>query len=152
MALIKYEPLDLLSRIQNDLNSFFHHGASVFPSINDDAQPLARYEWAPRIDIKEEDSQYTITADIPGVDPKEIKVTMEDGLLSIKGERKSEKEEKKKNYHRKECVMGLFERSFRMPDTADSSKITAKGKNGVLTVHIAKKAASKPKTIAIQIE
>lgn len=152
MALIKYEPVNLLSRMQNELNAFFHRADSDFPLLFDDTQTLLGSEWMPRIDIKEDDTQYTVTADIPGVDPKDIKVTMENGMLSIRGERKSEKEEKKKNYHRKECVMGSFERSFRMPDTADSSQVNAKGKNGVLTIQIAKKAAAKPKTIKIDVE
>lgn len=129
MALVKYEPLNLLSRMQNELNAFFRHGDTDFPSLFDDRQMLIGSEWMPRIDIKEDDSHYTVTADIPGVDPKDIKVAMENGMLSIKGER-----------------------SFRMPDTADSGKITAKGKNGVLTVQIGKKEAARPKTIKIESE
>lgn len=148
----KYEPVNLLNRMQSQLNEFFHRGDSDILSLFDDGQMLIGTEWMPRIDIKEDDTQYTVTADIPGVDPKDITVTMENGTLCIKGERRSEKEEKKKNYHRRECMMGSFERSFRMPDTADSSKISAKGKNGVLTIGIGKKDVAKPKTIKIDYE
>jgi len=88
--------------------------------------------------------------DVPGVDTKDIEVSMTNGLLSIKGERKSEKEEKKDNYRRRECVYGSFERSFMMPDNADGEHITAKGKDGVLNIQIAKKKTPKPKTINIE--
>jgi HSP20 family protein len=152
MSLIKYEPLNMLSRMQNELNAFFHRRDSDFPSLFDDTQTLLGSEWMPRIDIKEDDTNFIIIADVPVVEPKDIKVTMENGMLSIRGERKSEKEEKKKNYHRKECVMGSFERYFRMPDTADSSQVSAKGKNGVLTIKIGKKVGTKPKTIKIDSE
>jgi len=152
MPLVKYEPMHLLNRLQNQLNEFFHHADADFPSLFEDSQMLIGTEWMPRIDVKEDDAHYTVTADIPGVDPKDIRVTMENGMLCIKGERKSEKEEKKKNYHRRECVMGSFERSFRMPESADSNKISAKGKNGVLTVKIGKKEVAKPKIIKIEYE
>jgi HSP20 family protein len=152
MSLTKYEPMNLLSRMQSELNHFFHRSDADFSSLFADNQMLISTEWMPRIDIKEDETVYKVTADIPGVDPKDIKVTMENGMLSIKGERKSEKEETKKNYHRRECVMGSFERSFRMPDTADSNKITAKGKNGVLSIEIGKKEVAKAKTIPIQSE
>lgn len=152
MSLVKYEPLNLLNRMQSQLNEFFHRNDADFPSLFDEGQMLIGTEWMPRIDVKEDDAQYTVTADIPGVDPKDINVTMENGMLCIKGERRSEKEEKKRNYHRKECVMGSFERSFRMPDTADSNRISAKGKNGVLTIQIGKKEVAKPKTIKIECE
>jgi HSP20 family protein len=152
MSLKKYEPLNLLSRMQSQLNDFFHRADSDFPSLFEDDQMLVSSDWMPRIDVKEDDAQYTITADVPGVDSKDINVTMENGMLCIKGERRTEKEEKKKNYHRRECVMGSFERSFLMPDNADKNKISAKGKNGVITIQIGKKEVTKPKSINIQYE
>jgi HSP20 family protein len=148
----KYEPMNLLSRMQSQLNDFFHRSDTDILSIFDDGQMLIGTEWIPRIDIKEDETQYIVTADIPGVDLKDVTVTMENGTLCIKGERKSEKEEKKKNYHRRECMMGSFERSFRMPDSADSSMVSAKGKNGVLTIRIGKKEVAKPKAIKIDHE
>ena len=145
----KHEPLNLLTRMQKQLNDFFHRSDKDIFSLFDDDQMLIGTEWMPQIDIKEDDTQYTFTADVPGVDPEDITVTMENGTLCIKGERRSEKEEKKKNYHRRECMMGTFERSFRMPEAADSSKITAKVKNGVLTIHVGKREVAKPKAIKI---
>ena len=151
MQLTKYEPMRLLNRMQDEINEFFHHnGNHRLPSLFDEMETWPGLEWAPSVDIKEEDKQFVITADIPGVDPKDIEVTMENGMLKIKGERKSEKEEKKKDYRLKECTYGSFERAFRMPETADGDKIKAKGKNGVLAITIAKKAGSAPKKIAIE--
>lgn len=137
--------------MQSDINDLFRNGGGL-PSLFDDDNALLGAEWSPRIDIREDDKEYFVTADVPGVDPKDIEVTMTNGLLTIRGERKTEKEEKKDNYRRRECFMGSFERSFRMPDTADSDKITAKGKHGVLNIHIAKKNGVKPKTIKIETE
>jgi HSP20 family protein len=151
-SLRKYEPVNLLSRLQNELNDFFRPGDDKFPSIFQDGNNWLGSEWVPRIDIKENEHQYVVTADVPGVDPKDIQVTMANGMLSIKGERKEEKEDDKRGYRRRECFMGSFERSFLMPDTADSNNIVAKGKNGVLTIEIGKKATAKPQTIKIQTE
>ncbi len=151
MSLIKYEPMHLLSRMQNELNHFFSQGDELFPALfSADEQALLGGDWLPRADLKEDDGHYTVTADLPGVDPKDVQVTMANGVLTLKGERKSEKEEKKKNYRRKECMYGSFERSFRLPDTADGDKVTASSKNGVVTVLIPKKEASKAKAIKIE--
>ena len=149
MSLIKHEPMTILSRMQNELNSFFHRADDGLPSLFEGSQSLLGSEWLPRVDLKEDDGHYTVTADIPGVDPNDLQVTMENGVLTIKGERKSEMEETKKHYRRKECVYGSFERSFRLPDSADGDKITAASKNGVITIDIAKKEVAKPKTIKI---
>lgn len=150
MSLIKYEPMNLLSRMQNELNQFFRQDGEGFPALFMDDRSLLGGEWMPRIDLKEDDTQYTVTADVPGVDPKDVQVTMENGLLTLKGERKSEKEEKKKHYRRRECVYGSFERSFRLPDTANGDAISATGKNGVISIRIPKKEGAKPRAIKIE--
>ena len=151
MLLTKYEPVNFLNRMQSDLNDFFRvNGNSRMPSLFDDNNELLSAEWIPSVDVKENGKQFTITADVPGVDPKDIEVSMENGFLSIKGERKEEKEETKDDRRIKECSYGSFERRFSMPDTADADRVTAKNKNGVLTVTIAKKQAAKPKLIEIQ--
>lgn len=150
MSLIKREPMSFLSRMQQELNHFFD-GRDHFPSVFAEGEPFFSARWMPSIDIKEDDAQYTVTADVPGVDAKDIEVSMEESVLTIKGERKSEKEENKKNYHRRECVMGSFERSFRMPAAADADRITASNKDGVLTVIIPKKKVEKPKTVKIDV-
>ena len=149
----RYEPVNMLSRLQSEINDFFRAGEDRLPSLfQDSSSLLSSTGWTPRIDIKEDQNHYTVTADVPGVDPKDIQVTMANGMLTTKGERKEEKEENKKNYHRRECFTGSFERSFFLPDSADSNNIKAKGKNGVLTVEIARKETAKPQTIKIETE
>lgn len=151
MQLTKYEPVQFLNRMQNEINEFFHHnGYRRFPLLFDELENWSEQEWAPRVDIKEEEKRFVVTADIPGVDPKDIEVTMDNGMLKIKGERKSESEKENKNYRLQECSYGFFERAFRLPDTANSKEIKAKGKNGVLTITIGKKAGTAPLKIAIE--
>ena len=105
--------------------------------------------WAPAVDIKEEEEAFVLTADVPGVDAENIDVTIDGGVLSIKGERKSEHTEEEKNFRRVERSYGSFERRFSFPDTVDVDSITAKQKDGVLEVRVPKKAASTPKKITV---
>ena len=110
--------------------------------------------WTPRVDVREEDSRYVILADIPGVDSKEIEISMDKGMLTIKGERKSETtaadaEKSGAKLTRVERRHGAFERSFALPDSADADAITASGKNGVLEIAIPKKAQAAPRKIAV---
>jgi HSP20 family protein len=111
---------------------------------------VATAQWAPAVDIKEEPDRFVIYADIPGVDPDKIEVTMERGMLSIKGERSTEKKEEKEGYTRVERARGTFYRRFSLPDTADPEGIQAKGNNGVLEVVIPKKPAQQARRIEVQ--
>ena len=113
------------------------------------AEPLfrRRMTWAkmPAVDVVESEKAYEITADLPGMDEKNIEVKITDGVMTIKGEKQEEKEEKKKDYYLQERSFGSFQRSFELPDTVDPDKIEASFKKGVLTVTIPKKAeAQKP--------
>jgi HSP20 family protein len=112
-------------------------------------EPVFRREFeagaAPAVDIVEKDNAYEVTADVPGFDEKNIEVKLQNGSLCIKGERKSEKEEKKKDYHLTEREFGSFERQFTLPEGVDAEKIEASLKKGVLTVTLPKKPeAQKP--------
>lgn len=107
-------------------------------------------EWTPAVDIKEEDDKYVLHADIPGVKPEDIEVSMDNGVLTIKGERKLESEEEKENYKRIERLHGVFYRRFALPDDADPEKIEATGKHGVLEVVIPKMEAQKPRKIEVK--
>lgn len=113
-----------------------------------DVEPFWRREFvvaAPAVDIVEKDNAYEVTAELPGMDEKNIEVKLSDGSLTIKGEKKEEKEEKKKDYYLHERHFGAFERSFRVPETVDTDKIEASFKKGVLTVTLPKKPeAQKP--------
>ena len=105
--------------------------------------------WTPRVDVREEDTRYVILADIPGVDSKDIEISMDKSVLTIKGERKSEKTAENAKVTRVERRQGAFERSFALPDSADADAITASGKNGVLEIAIPKKAQAAPRKIVV---
>jgi HSP20 family protein len=102
-------------------------------------------------DITEDDKEYLIKAELPEMRKEDVKVTAENGVLTISGERKFEKEEKKKKYHRVERGFGTFMRSFALPDDADFSKVNAEFKNGVLRVHVPKSEHAKPKQIEVKV-
>ncbi len=109
-------------------------------------------EWAPCVDISEDDKEFVVKAELPEVKKDDVKVTVEDGTLSIRGERKAEKEEKGKKFHRIERSYGSFERSFALPEAADAGKISSEFKYGVLTVHLPKNPNAKPKAIEIKVQ
>jgi len=108
-------------------------------------------EWAPLVDISEDDQEYLIKAELPEVKKEDVKVTAEEGTLTIMGERKFEKEEKNKKYHRVERAYGSFGRSFSLPDDASPAKVSAEFKDGVLTVHLAKDEKAKPQYIEVKV-
>ncbi|MDW2981148.1 MAG: Hsp20/alpha crystallin family protein [Rhodanobacter sp.] len=114
-----------------------------------DQSNVVTSQWAPRVDIKEEDKRFVIYADVPGVDPGEIEVSMEKGILTIKGERTVENREQNGKFTRLERSHGLFHRRFALPDSADAEGITAHGKHGVLEIVIPKKAETTPRRITI---
>ena len=107
-------------------------------------------EWAPLVDITEDDKEYVIKTELPEIKKEDVKVAVENGLLTIVGERKFEKEENKK-YHRVERAYGRFVRSFVLPDGADAEKVNAEFKDGVLKVHLPKSEKTKPKQIEVKV-
>ncbi|MFC4728551.1 Hsp20/alpha crystallin family protein [Coralloluteibacterium thermophilus] len=147
MSLTQYNPKALRNPLQDEFNKVLER----FLGDNDQSSVVTA-QWAPRVDIKEESERFVIFADIPGVDPKDIEVHMEDGVLTIKGERKAESAEENGNgrYSRMERSHGLFYRRFALPDSADPDGITASGRNGVLQVVIPKRPETKPRRIEVQ--
>jgi HSP20 family protein len=107
--------------------------------------------WTPRVDIMEDEKEYTVKAELPEVKREEIKVTVHDRTLSITGERNSEKEEKGRKFHRIERTYGSFERSFVLPEDADAASITSEFKEGVLNVHLPKVPGSATKAIEVKV-
>jgi HSP20 family protein len=107
--------------------------------------------WTPATDIYEDEEGLTLRFELAGVDPKNVDIRFENGVLTLKGERKLEQEEKKENYHRVELSYGAFNRSFSLPPTVDPEKIAAESKLGVLVVHLPKKAEAKPKSIQVKV-
>lgn len=144
----RYEPWSLLSQIQNDLSRMFPDLVSTHRQAGE--SNVETSQWAPRVDIKEEPNRFVVLADLPGVDPDKIEITMENQILSIKGERITESEEKNKNYSRKERYEGRFYRQFTLPETADSEQITAQCSKGVLELTIPKKEPNKARKIEVK--
>jgi HSP20 family protein len=114
-------------------------------------EALTVAEWSPLVDIEESEKEYVIKAELPEIKKEDVKVTVENDVLTITGERKFEKEEKGKKYHRVERSYGSFARSFALPEDADGTKVSAEYKDGVLRIHLPKSEKAKPKTIEVKI-
>lgn len=146
MNIVRYEPWGLVNQLHDEINRLFDRGYAG----QDRDSGLTASDWIPAVDIKEEDHRFLIHADVPGVDPKDIEITMEDGILTLKGERKNETREEHDGYRRVERVSGQFFRRFTLPDTADAEGVTAKGVNGVLEISIPKQPKAQPRRIAVK--
>jgi HSP20 family protein len=137
MSLIRYQPSNLLAQFNDEINRLF------------DARNNPVTEWSPAVDVKEMDKQYIIHADIPGVEAKDIDITLEDGVLTIRGERKWQDEQQNESYKRVERAYGSFYRRFSLPDTADADSVQAKSSNGVLEIVIPKQEKALPRKIKV---
>jgi HSP20 family protein len=109
-------------------------------------------DWVPTVDITEDGKEYLIKAEIPEVDKKDVKVTVQEGVLTIQGERKQDKEEKGKKFHRIERSYGSFVRSFTLPDEVAEDKLKAEFKDGILLIHLPKAEKAKPKAIEVKVD
>ena len=147
MALVRYEPWNLFEKMQDELNRM---GVLSRDTVEGDNSNIVTSTWRPAVDIREEPNRFVILADLPGVDPKDIEITMDKGVLTIKGERVSEKVEKKEGYSRVERMHGTFYRRFSLPDTADAEHIEAHGRNGVLEIVLPKHAEVQPRKINVK--
>ena len=147
-AITLWNPVRDFEEIQNRLTSVL--GLPTFRKDGDKDLTKAS-TWAPAVDITEDEKEYLIKAELPEVQKEDVKVTVENGILSITGERKFEKEVKEKKYHRIERAYGSFVRSFGLPEDADAEKVEAKFSDGVLKVHVAKTEAAKPKQIEVKV-
>lgn len=106
--------------------------------------------WMPSVDVSESDKQVTVKVEVPGVDPKNIDVSLEGNYLTVRGEKKNEREEKGENFHRIERSFGSFSRTVELPQNIDSDEVMAENKNGVLTITIAKLVGTTPKKIVVK--
>ncbi|MDX1513596.1 MAG: Hsp20/alpha crystallin family protein [Gammaproteobacteria bacterium] len=147
MNVIRYEPISLLRRLNEEVGRLFDE--NYYGLSDSDQSSAVTSHWAPAVDIKEETDRFVLRADVPGVDSKDIDITMENGVLTIKGERKREDMEQRDGYKRVERVYGSFYRRFTLPDTADADKISATNKNGVLEVTIPKQEKVQPRRIEV---
>jgi HSP20 family protein len=148
-ALTRWDPFKEMEETQNRLARIF--GLAPARIANGDKESMTITQWAPSVDIIEDDKEWLVKADLPEVKKEDVKVTVENGVLTITGERKFEKEEKDKKYHRIERSYGNFLRSFALPDAADGSKVNAEFKDGVLKVHLPKSEKAKPKAVEVKV-
>ena len=136
------DPWDSLREFRGELDRVFSGNTTGYTDTASD--------WVPPIDIKEGEEAYEVSADVPGVDPKDIDVCLEDGVLTVKGERKAESQNEGQGYTRTERIYGSFYRRFTLPDTADAENISARTEHGVLKLRVPKKEKALPKRITVQ--
>src|SRR6266581_1000781 len=149
--LITWNPLREIDEAQNRLNRFFLGG---FPSRigSGETHSLTVADWSPEVDISEDDRGYLLKADLPEMKKDGVRVTVEDGVLCVSGERKSEKEDQKRKFHRVERSFGNFRRSFTLPEDADSTKVTAEFRDGVLKVHLPTTTKARSKALDVKVQ
>ena len=147
-GIVRWDPFRELEQIHNRLTGIFDRT----PMRRDEKrETIADSEWAPMVDIAEEDTRYTVKVELPEMKREDIKVSLEHGVLSVSGERKFEKEEKGKKYHRVERSYGSFTRSFTLPDDADAAQVDAQYRDGMLTVNVGKSEKAKPRAIDVKV-
>ena len=148
MALVRWDPFRELEEVSDRLNRMF---ARPVASRTNGKETMIVADWTPSVDISETEQEYQIKAEIPDVKKEDVKVMLEDGVLTIQGERKHEKEEKGKKYHRIERSYGSFVRTFSLPDVIEEEKVKAEFKDGVLNLHLPKSEKAKPKAIEVKV-
>ncbi len=141
MTVLRYEPWSLVNRFHRDIDRLF--SAPQTTAADSGA-------WLPPVDIHEEDNQFLVHVDLPGVDPKAVEITSEQGVLTIRGRREESRPEARDGYRRIERVTGEFQRRFSLPDSADVQNIKAKAVNGVLQVSIPKLAQVQPQRVTVE--
>lgn len=147
-TLTRWEPFREMEDLQNRLSTFF---TRMPVRRTNGKESITLPEWTPLADITEDEREYVIKAELPELRKEDVKVTVENGVLTISGERKFEKDEKKKKYHRVERGYGSFVRTFTLPDDATADKVKAEFKHGILEVHLPKNERAKPKQIEVHV-
>ena len=145
MAIIRWDPFKDMVTLREKMNRMFE---DVFSGRAEDRE-LQAGTWAPSVDIFETENELILTAEIPGIDEKDVEIKVEDNTLSIRGERKFEKETKEENYHRIERSYGSFYRAFTLPNSVDPERIQAEQENGVLKICMPKRQELKPRKVKI---
>jgi HSP20 family protein len=144
MTIVRYEPWAFVSRVQRHLDRALGETQVA------DGADAARVSWIPHVDIREEAERFVVAADVPGVEPKDIEITADKGVLTVRGERSSQKNATADGYERVERATGTFLRRFTLPESADSEAIKATHVNGVLELSIPKRPQEQPRRIAVQ--
>ena len=151
MALIRWEPVRELNTIQSEMNRLFNTFFDA-PAPGDGGGGAAQLRrWLPPMDLVETDDDFVLRVDLPGLSEEEVKIELEDNVLTISGERKAEHEQRKEGYYRVERASGIFARSLTLPEGVEPSGVTAKFDRGVLEVRIPKPEERKPRKVAISV-
>jgi HSP20 family protein len=148
MAVMRYEPWGVVSQLQNEINR-------VFGNLNDTDSSSATSEWSPAVDVREYSDRFQLLLDVPGVDSKDVEITLDNGVLTVSGTRTEEKAlgsngAEQPQQQRIERRLGRFHRRFILPDTADAENVNASGRNGVLEIVIPKQPKAQPRRIAVR--
>ncbi len=147
MTLVRWDPFRELEEMSERLNRMFAR-----PAVRTNGkETMIVADWTPSVDISETEGEYVIKAELPEVKKEDVKVTVENGVLTMQGERRQEKEEKGKRYHRIERSYGSFIRSFSLPESVDEDAVKAEYKDGVLSLHLPKSERVKPKAIEVKV-
>ena len=140
----RWNPARDFARLQDEVNRLFDGSLGI-------ARSTESYGWTPAVDVFEDVEGVTFKFDLPEVDAKDVDVRFEDGVLTVRGQRKLEREDKREGYHRIERSHGVFARSFTLPATLEADKATAEQKNGVLRIFVPKRAEAKPKSVTVKV-
>ena len=141
MSLVHHRPVNLFNQFNDEMNRYF--------SLTRAGAANQEQDWMPAVDIREEDNQYLLTADIPGVNRKDIEITLEEGVLTVKGERNTETDVSEQGYRRRERTHGTFMRQFTLPDTVNATGISASARDGVLEITIPKQDKPEARKISV---
>lgn len=145
----KWSPLKELEDLQHRMTGWL--GRAPWRNETGGREALTVAEWAPAVDISEDEKEFLIKAELPDIAREAVKVNVEKGVLAIQGERRFEKEEKDKRYHRIERSYGSFLRSFEVPENVDPTRVSAEFKDGILRVHLPKSEQSRPKAVEVKV-
>ncbi|MGH8024116.1 MAG: Hsp20/alpha crystallin family protein [Limisphaerales bacterium] len=149
--LVRWSPFREMDEIQRRMSSLLEGNLLRPASLNNGEENITVPEWAPLVDVIEDEKEYLIKVELPEVRKEDVKVTVESGTLTVSGERKAETEEKNRRFHRVERSYGRFERTFSIPDDAESDGVKAEFKDGVLRVRLAKSEKARPKQIEVKV-
>ncbi|HEV2331050.1 MAG TPA: Hsp20/alpha crystallin family protein [Verrucomicrobiae bacterium] len=150
-TLIRWNPFREMEDVQRRMSSLLEGNLFRRSSLTNGEENISVPEWAPMVDVIEDEKEYLIKVELPEVQKDDVKVTVENGTLTICGERKAEKEQKGRKFHRVERYYGRFERTFGIPDDAEQDNVNAEFKDGVLRVRLAKSEKSRPKQIEVKV-
>ena len=150
-TLTKWNPFREMEDAQRRMSSLLDWSSLRRGNLATEEENISVPEWAPLVDIAEDNKEYLIKVELPEIQKDDVKVTVENGTLTISGERKSEKEQNGRRFHRVERFYGRFERSFSIPDDAEAENVNAEFKDGVLRVHLAKSEKARPRQIEVKV-